>query len=85
MIGHPRGLRQAKFRMQFWPADLMQFIDAGEASPEQAGIELSIGGVLHPYGRVIDPVLLTRYLAGDAQTSFGFRVVKIGHDERVFI
>ena len=76
-------LRQAKFRTQFWPADLMQFIDAGEAS-QQAGIELSIGGVLHPYGRVIDPVLLTRYLAGDARTSFGFRVVKIGHDDKGF-
>ncbi|MFL2845877.1 MAG: FAD-dependent 5-carboxymethylaminomethyl-2-thiouridine(34) oxidoreductase MnmC, partial [Candidatus Puniceispirillaceae bacterium] len=75
--------RQAKFRTQLWPADLMQFIDAVTAS-DHAGIKLPIGGVLHPYGRVIDPVLLTRYLARDSQTSFGFRVVEIGRDEEGF-
>jgi len=76
-------IRQAKFRTQFWPDDLMQFIDAGAAS-DHAGIKLPIGGVLHPYGRVIDPGLLTRYLAGDSQTSFGFHVVEIGRDDKGF-
>ena len=40
-------VRQAKFRTQFWPDDMMQFIDAGAAS-DHAGIKLPIGGVLHP-------------------------------------
>ena len=72
-------VRQDKFRTQSWPDDLMQFLDARAAS-EHAGIELPIGGVLHPYGRVIDPGLLTRHLAGDSKTSFGFHVVEIGRD-----
>ena len=55
-------MRQAKFKAQFWPDDLMQFVDA-EAASDYAGIKLPVGGVLHPYGRVIDPGLLTRYLA----------------------
>ena len=76
-------VRQAKFRTQFWPDDLMQFIDA-EAASDYAGIKLPIGGVLHPYGRVIEPGLLTRYLAGDSQTSFGFHVVEIGRDDMGF-
>ena len=76
-------VRQAKFKAQFWPDDLMQFVDA-EAASDHAGIRLPIGGVLHPYGRVIDPGLLTRYLAGDLQTSFGFHVVQIGRDDKGF-
>ena len=75
--------RQTKFRTQFWPDDLMQFIDA-EAASHHAGVKLHIGGVLHPYGRVIDPGLLTRYLARDSQTSFGFHVVEIGRDDKGF-
>ena len=46
-------VRQAKFRTQFWPDDLMQFVDAKAASSE-AGIDLSLGGVVHQWGRVID-------------------------------
>ncbi len=76
-------VRQAKFRTQFWPDDLMQFVDA-EAASDHAGIRLPIGGVLHPYGRVIDPGLLTRHLARDSQTSFGFRVVQIDRDDEGF-
>ena len=76
-------VRQAKFRTQFWPDDLMQFIDAGVAS-NHAGIKLPIGGVLHPYGRVIDPVLLTRYLAKNSQNSFGFHVVEISRNDNGF-
>ncbi len=76
-------VRQAKFRTQFWPDDLMQFVDA-EAASEHAGIKLPIGGVLHPYGRVIEPGLLTRYLARGSRTSFGFHVVEIGCDDEGF-
>ena len=35
-------VRQAKFRTQFWPDDMMQFIDAGAAS-DHAGIKLPVG------------------------------------------
>ena len=76
-------LRQAKFRTQFWPDDMMQFIDSGAAS-DYAGIKLPMGGVLHPYGRVIDPTLLTRFLARGSQTSFNFHVVEIGRDDKGF-
>ena len=76
-------MRQAKFRTQFWPNDMMQFADAGAAS-DYAGIKLPMGGVLHPYGRVIDPTLLTRFLAKDSQTSFNFHVVEIGRDDTEF-
>ena len=62
-------MRQAKFRTQFWPDDMMRFIDAGAAS-DHAGIKLPIGGALHPYGRVIDPTLLTRFLARDSENLF---------------
>ncbi len=76
-------IRQAKFRTQFWPDDMMQFVDA-EAASDYAGIKLPMGGVLHPYGRVIDPTLLTRFLAKDSQTSFNFHVVEIGRDDKGF-
>ena len=77
-------VRQAKFKTQFWPDDLMQFVDAGAAS-DYAGIKLPMGGVLHPYGRVIDPALLTRYpCREDSQTSFNFHVVEIGRDDKGF-
>jgi tRNA 5-methylaminomethyl-2-thiouridine biosynthesis bifunctional protein len=75
--------RQAKFRKQFWPEDLMQFVDAETAS-DHAGVKLSVGGVLHDYGRVIDPTALTRHLGRNAQTSFGFNVVEIGRDKTGF-
>ena len=76
-------LRHAKFRTQFWPDDMMRFIDAAAAS-DHAGIEVPIGGALQPYGRVIDPTLLTRFLARDSEISFGFHVVEIGRDDKGF-
>ena len=72
--------RQAKFRTQFWPENLMQCVDAETAS-DHAGIKLPIGGVLHQYGRVIDPTVLTHYLGCNAHTSFGFNVVEISRNE----
>ena len=73
-------VRQAKFRSQFWPDDLMQFVDAATASM-QAGIDLPLGGVVHPWGRVIDPARLTGHLAMGAITHFGFQVVGMTHDD----
>ena len=71
-------VRQAKFRTQFWPDDLMQFVDAKAASSE-AGIDLPLGGVVHQWGRVIDPMRLTNHLAKGAEKHFGFHVVGINH------
>ena len=73
-------VRQAKFRTQFWPDDLMQFVDAKAAS-SLAGIDLSLGGVLHHWGRVIDPICLTNHLAKGAETHFGFSVVSMRRDD----
>ena len=73
-------VRQAKFRTQFWPDDLMQFVDAKAASSE-AGIDLSLGGVVHHWGRVIDPICLTKHLAKGAETHFGFSVVSMRRDD----
>ena len=76
-------LRQNKFRKQLWPIDLMQFVDAPVAS-KYAGIVLPIGGVVYHYGRVIDPVLLTQYLATDSLKTFNFKVVEINQDDKGF-
>ena len=76
MIGQDReAMRQAKFRTQFWPDDMMQFVDAGAAS-DYAGIKLPMGGVLHPYGRVIDPTLLTRFLPGTRKPLLTFTLLR---------
>jgi tRNA 5-methylaminomethyl-2-thiouridine biosynthesis bifunctional protein len=69
-------VRQAKFRTQFWPDDLMQSVDVKAAS-SQAGIDLPLGGVVHHWGRVIDPICLTNHLAKGAETHFGFSVVSM--------
>ena len=71
-------VRQAKFRTQFWPDDLMRFVDAKAAS-SQAGIDLPLGGVVHHWGRVIDPMRLTNHLARGAEMHFGFHVVGMHH------
>ena len=76
-------VRQAKFRTQFWPDDLMQFVDAKTASSE-AGIDLPLAGVVHHWGRVIDPICLTNHLAKGAETHFGFSVVGLRRDDRKY-
>ena len=73
-------VRQAKFRTQFWPDDLMQFVDAKAAS-SLAGVDLPLGGVVHHWGRVIDPICLTKHLAKGAETHFGFSVVNMRRDD----
>ena len=73
-------VRQAKFRTQFWPDDLMQFVDMAGAS-SIAAIKLPLGGVLHPFGRVIDPVRLTTHLGAGAVSHFGFQVININRDD----
>jgi len=73
-------VRQAKFRTQFWPDDLMQFVDAKTISSE-AGIDIPLGGVVHHWGRVIDPICLTKHLAKGAETHFGFSVVGMRRDD----
>ena len=76
-------LRQAKFRKQLWPIDLMEFVDAPLAS-KYAGIDLPTGGVVYHYGRVINPVLLTHYFGKGSLKSFNFQVTEIIRDDKGF-
>ena len=62
---HRESVRQDKFRRQFWPDSLMRFVDADEASI-LAGITLPLGGAVHDYGRIINPVKYVECLAKDA-------------------
>jgi tRNA 5-methylaminomethyl-2-thiouridine biosynthesis bifunctional protein len=68
--------RQDKFRRQYWPDDLLRAGDASAATVA-AGIAMPIGGVVHDYGRVIDPARLCHYLAGDTPTIFDAEITKI--------
>ena len=78
-------VRQDKFRRQFWPDDLMQFTSAQTASA-LAGIDLPLGGAVYPWGRVIDPKVLTSGLAAGAVLHLGFDVAQINrHDGRFMI
>jgi len=55
--------RQAKFRGQFWPDDLLRAVDVDTAA-QDAGIPLPTAGVVYDFGRVIAPVRLCQHLAG---------------------
>jgi len=68
--------RQDKFRRQYWPHDLLCAGDASAAAVS-AGIAMPTGGVVHDYGRVIDPARLCHYLAGDTPTIFDAEIMQI--------
>ena len=68
--------RQHKFRRQYWPDDLLRAGDASAAAVS-AGMAMPIGGVVHDYGRVIDPARLCHYLAGDTPTIFDAEITQI--------
>ena len=58
-------VRQDKFRRQYWPESLMRFVDSDETS-ELSGIALPLGGAVHDYGRIINPVKYVESLAKGA-------------------
>ncbi|ADE38897.1 FAD-dependent 5-carboxymethylaminomethyl-2-thiouridine(34) oxidoreductase MnmC [Candidatus Puniceispirillum marinum] len=69
-------VRQDKFRRQFWPDSLMRFVDADEASALSA-IALPLGGAVHDYGRIINPVKYVERLAAGASLSLATKVTDI--------
>ncbi len=68
--------RQDKFRSQFWPYDLLRPVDVDTATLE-AGIALPVGGVVHDFGRVIEPARLCQHLAGPTPVIVDAEIVKI--------
>ena len=72
-------VRQTKFAEQCWPDDLLRAVDADAASGI-AGIAVAQGGVVHDYGRVIDPLVLCKDLAAGTTQIFGFDVTQIIRD-----
>lgn len=55
--------RQDKFRDQVWPDDLLRVVDVDAAS-QNAGIPMPVAGVVHDFGRVIEPGRLCQHLVG---------------------
>ena len=58
--------RLGRLAQQTWPAHLMQFVDAAQAS-ELAGIEMHFGGAWFPTGGWVVPPVLCAKLASDAR------------------
>ena len=73
---HREAVRHDKFRRQFWPDSLMRFVDANEASA-LSGITLPLGGGVHDYGRIINPVKYVESLAKDASLVMGTKVTDV--------
>ena len=76
--------RQDKFRRQYWPDDLLRAGDASAATVA-AGMAMPTGGVVHDYGRVIDPARLCHYLAGDTPTIFDAEITQISRRDSALI
>ena len=76
--------RQDKFRRQYWPDDLLRAGDAS-AVAVSAGMAMPTGGVVHEYGRVIDPARLCHYLAGDTPTIFDAEITQISRRRSALI
>ncbi len=69
-------IRHAKFGKQFWPDDLLRLVDANMAS-KFSGVVMEHGGIVHDYGRVIEPVALCKYLADYTEKIFNFEVSRV--------
>lgn len=76
--------RQDKFRRQSWPNDLLREVDVNAATVS-AGMHLPTAGVIHEYGRVIDPARLCHYLAGNTQTIFDANIMQMSRDGSLMI
>ena len=73
--------RQDKFRSQFWPYDLLRPVDVDTATLE-AGIPLPVGGVVHDFGRVIEPARLRQHLAGPTPVIVDAEIVNITRQDQ---
>ena len=73
--------RQDKFRSQFWPRDLLRPVDVDMATHE-AGIPMPVGGLVHNFGRVIEPARLCQHLAGPTPVIIDVDIVNITRRDR---
>ena len=71
--------RQDKFRGQFWPDDLLRAVDVDMAA-QHAGIPLPMAGVVHDFGRVIEPARLCQHLAGSTPLIVDAMISDINRD-----
>ena len=76
--------RQDKFRSQFWPYDLLHPVDYDTATLE-AGIALPVGGVVHDFGRVIEPARLCQHLAGPTPVIIDAEIVNITRQDQELV
>ncbi len=72
--------RQDKFRGQFWPDDLLRAVDVDMAT-QHAGISLPMAGVVHDFGRVIEPARLCQHLAGSTPLIVDAMISDITRDD----
>ena len=72
--------RQDKFRGQFWPDDLLRAVDVDMAT-QHAGISLPMAGVVHDFGRVIEPARLCQHLAGSTPLIVDAMISDINRDD----
>ena len=72
--------RQCKFRGQFWPDDLLRNVDI-DTAVKDAGIPLPMAGVVHDFGRVIEPARLCQHLAGPTPLIVDAKIIKITRNE----
>lgn len=72
-------LRQDKFRGQLWPDDLLRAVDVDTAA-QDAGIPLTLAGVVHDFGRVIEPAGLCQHLAGSTPLIVDAKISAITRD-----
>jgi len=73
--------RQDKFRDQFWPNDLLRAFDFDSAA-QDAGIPLMMAGVVHDFGRVIEPTRLCHHLAGSTPLIADAKISDITQDDQ---
>ena len=73
--------RQNKFRTQFWPDDLLRAVGV-DAAAQDAGIPLPMVGVVHDFGRVIEPARLCQYLAGPTPLIVDARISGISRNDQ---
>jgi tRNA 5-methylaminomethyl-2-thiouridine biosynthesis bifunctional protein len=66
--------RIARLAEQEWPAHLLQFVDAAQAS-QMAGVEMTLGGLWFPSGGWVVPPKVCATLASDALIT-----QRLGHD-----
>jgi tRNA 5-methylaminomethyl-2-thiouridine biosynthesis bifunctional protein len=74
-------VRQNKFRSQSWPCDLLRPVDVDTAAHE-AGIPLPVGGVVHDFGRVIEPARLCQHLAGPTPVVIDTEIINITRQDQ---